>query len=94
MQTLPATYLEVRATFILRGYTFAYVARQVGTSTQFVRQTLMLYWARADMQPSGEISKKILAFVEELLSHDKGCPAALDHTATCQCLACGDTCTC
>jgi hypothetical protein len=69
MNTLPASYLEVRAAFILRKKSFRDVAKQLNTSPQFVRNTLLTYWGRTDLQPGTDatLTKSILAAVEAML---------------------------
>lgn len=69
MTTLPASYLEVRCAFIMRRITFKWVADQLGTSPQFVRQTLRTFWGRTDLPITGELSHKVMAFTEDLLSN-------------------------
>lgn len=84
MQTLPATYLELRATFILRGLRFAEVARELGASKGYVHQTLRMSWGRPDMPATSELGQKILALVEAKL-HESDNHRAVDvaHDAAC-----------
>lgn len=67
MLTLPATYLEVRAAFILRKQLFSTLAAELGCTDRYIRIVLKTYWGRDDFAPESELAKKILARVEAIL---------------------------
>jgi hypothetical protein len=71
MSTLPATFLQVKAAFILNQGTFKEIATPLGTSSQYVQYVLRVFWQNRDFQPKGVLARKILAATEAyLLSHN------------------------
>jgi hypothetical protein len=80
MPVIPASYLQVKAHFLLHAQTFQAIADDLGTSSQYVGYVLRHFWQRTDRPaPRGKLAKQILARTEEMLRTHMGNGSALDQ---------------